>query len=162
MRNVNLHTVTLLDPNLIDCTALLLLARAVQHCTIGRIGHFFRGFSFLEICTIFQVCRYAYPSSIQHCYISKPSYSVTKCLAEEAQPGGAPETDAATPSLEGGSPGVMRGSQQWLQVCSLKPHPHVSLVDTDLEAEVTPSAEFMERVAAEQVWLLTIRLRNDT
>lgn len=28
---------------------------------------------------------------------------------------------------------------------------HVSLVDTELEAEVTPSAEFMERVAAEQV-----------
>lgn len=41
-------------------------------------------------------------------------------------------------------------SHQWLQVCKLEPDAHVSLVDTDMEADVTPSQEFMERVAAEQ------------
>lgn len=41
-------------------------------------------------------------------------------------------------------------SHQWLQVCKLEPDAHVSLVDTDMEADVTPSQEFMERMAAEQ------------
>lgn len=55
------------------------------------------------------------------------------------------------PATDASSPEVLPGVQQWLQVCALKPHMYVSLVDTDLEAEVTPSAEFMERVATEQV-----------
>jgi hypothetical protein len=54
-----------------------------------------------------------------------------------------PEAPGAEGSADGTSP-------QWLQVCALKPAPHVSLVDTDMEAEITPSAEFMERVAEEQ------------
>ena len=74
----------------------------------------------------------------------------TELCVGGAQQDAVPSTDA-TPQ-EG--PSVLPGVQQWLQVCALKPHMHVSLVDTDLEAEVTPSAEFMERVAAEQVPVL--------
>jgi ubiquitin fusion degradation protein 1 len=42
------------------------------------------------------------------------------------------------------------GSRQRLQVMELRPEAAVSLLDTDLEADVTPSAEFMERMEAER------------
>jgi ubiquitin fusion degradation protein 1 len=42
------------------------------------------------------------------------------------------------------------GGPQRLQVMELKPEASVSLLDTDLEADVTPSAEFMQRIEAEQ------------
>ena len=36
-----------------------------------------------------------------------------------------------------------------MQVMELKPDTSVSLVDTDMEADVTPSQEFLDKVAAE-------------
>lgn len=57
----------------------------------------------------------------------------------------------AQPAAEPGSGApVGEVSHQWLQVCKLEPDAHVSLVDTDMEADVTPSQEFMERMAEEQ------------
>lgn len=58
-----------------------------------------------------------------------------------------PLSEPAAGAAEGASGEV---SHQWLQVCQLQPDAHVSLVDTDMEADVTPSQEFMERMAAEQ------------
>eukprot|EP00892_Ulva_mutabilis_P004935 jgi/Ulvmu1/2813/UM142_0011.1 len=55
-----------------------------------------------------------------------------------------PPAELNTDTAEAGA------SQQWLQVCKLEPDAHVSLVDTDMEADVTPSQEFMERMAEEQ------------
>lgn len=54
---------------------------------------------------------------------------------------------SADVSTEEGAPVL---SHQWLQVCKLEPDSNVSLVDTDMEADVNPSQEFMERMAAEQ------------
>jgi ubiquitin fusion degradation protein 1 len=51
--------------------------------------------------------------------------------------------------IEVGVPGDVSGPQR-LQVMELRPDKSVSLLDTDLEADVTPSREYMDRIETEQ------------
>lgn len=110
-------------------------------------------------CYIFRVFRIQTCSRAQMFLGWHAPENVKRFCTGDAQQEATPATDAAAP--DGNPEGqVALGMQQWLQVCALKPHMHVSLVDTDLEAEVTPSAEFMERVAAEQVTCQTVQQRS--